>query len=74
MKELLKCLGIAKSSYYYEISLYNLKDKDLLIKEKIIKIFTDNKKRYGYRRITKELNKKEIIINHKKVKRIIKEL
>lgn len=74
MKELLKCLGIVKSSYYYEISLYNLKDKDLLIKEKIIKIFTDNKKRYGYRRITKELNKKEIIINHKKIKRIMKEL
>ena len=36
-------------------------------------IFTDNKGRYGYRRITAELKKKKIVINHKTVMRLMKE-
>jgi len=48
-------------------------DKDINLKNKIKEIFNDNHSRYGYRRITLELNK-EMTINHKKVKRIMKEL
>ena len=72
MKELLNNLNIAKSTYYYEISLYNKEDKDILIKEKIKEIYNNNKKRYGYRRITLELKNQGIIVNHKKVKKIMK--
>ena len=72
MKELLNNLNIAKSTYYYEISLYNKEDKDLLIKKKIKDIYDENKKRYGYRRITLELRNQGIIVNHKKVKKIMK--
>ena len=72
MKELLNSLNIAKSTYYYEISLYNKEDKDLLIKKKIKDIYDENKKRYGYRRITLELRNQGIIVNHKKVKKIMK--
>ena len=64
---------MSKSSYYYVISNTKKEDKDQEIKEKIIEIFNKNKKRYGYRRITLELNKKQKI-NHKKVKRIMKQL
>ena len=72
MKELLNNLNIAKSTYYYEISLYNKEDKDILIKKKIKDIYDENKKRYGYRRITLELRNQGIIVNHKKVKKIMK--
>ena len=71
MKELLNYLNIAKSSYYYTISLYNKEDKDLLVKDKITTIFNENNKRYGYRRITLELKNQGIIVNHKKVKKLI---
>lgn len=37
-------------------------------------IFIDNKGRYGYRRITAELKKRGLIINHKTVQRLMKEL
>ena len=41
----------------------------------ILKEFENSKKRYGYRRITLVINKnKEYKVNHKKVKRIMKEL
>lgn len=62
---------MSKSSYYYVIS--NNKKEDKEIKEKIIEIFNKSKKRYGYRRITLEINKTHKV-NHKKVKRIMKQL
>ena len=36
-------------------------------------IFTDNKGRYGYRRITAELRKQGMVINHKTVMKLMKE-
>lgn len=51
------------------------KIKDLELKDKIKKIFEENKGRYGYRRITMELNKEvKDKVNHKKVKRLMKEM
>ena len=64
---------MSKSSYYYVISNNKKEDKDKEIKEKIIEIFNKSKKRYGYRRITLEINKTHKV-NHKKVKRIMKQL
>ena len=71
--ELLDFFSLSKSSYYYVINNSQKEDKDKEIKEKIVEIFDKSKKRYGYRRITLELNKK-YTVNHKKVKRIMKQL
>lgn len=50
-------------------------DLDGELKKKITHIFNESHKRYGYRRVTFELNKDcEQKVNHKKVKRIMKEL
>ena len=53
----------------------NKPDSDEELKNIITAIFNDNQKRYGYRRVTLELNKnRSQTVNHKKVKRIMKEL
>jgi len=53
----------------------NKADLDSELKDKITNIFNESHKRYGYRRVTFELNKDcKQKINHKKVKRIMKEL
>lgn len=70
LKDLLAVLDVSKSNYY---KYRNTIDKDysdyLLIKE----IFDESKCTYGYRRIEKGLLKKwGLIINHKKVYRIMK--
>lgn len=62
---------ISKSSYFYEIKTYNRGDKDKLIKDIISEIFNENKARYGYPRITLELRNRGIIVNHKKVQRLM---
>lgn len=50
------------------------KDKYAKIKEQIIAIYHENKGRYGYRRITLELQNRGFNINHKTVRRLMKEL
>ena len=68
---MLKFFNIAKSSYFYEISTYKNEDLDADLKESIHIIFNRNKGRYGYRRITLELNNNGVKVNHKRVKRIM---
>lgn len=65
---------ISKSTYHYNINNYDKQDKDYDLKIEIERIFMKHKERYGYRRITLELRNNGLIINHKKVKRIMKEL
>lgn len=70
---MLKLSEIAKSTYYYHI---NQKDNDKYenVKADIAEIFSKNKGRYGYRRITNKLREKGYIINHKTVQKLMREL
>ena len=49
-------------------------DKYASVKEEITAIYHENKGRYGYRRITAELHKRNFSLNHKTVQRLMKEL
>lgn len=49
-------------------------DKYSADKQAIREVFEQNAQRYGYRRITEELHAKGIVINHKKVLRLMKML
>ena len=74
LKMLLKVLKLSKSSYFYQVNALKKEDKDAGIKAEIKAIFTKNKGRYGYRRIYIVLRSTRMVINHKKVKRLMKEL
>ncbi|STZ09260.1 Integrase core domain [Moraxella caprae] len=64
--------------FYYHIRQSAKPDKDLSLKEQIKHIYHTHKGRYGYRRICAELNQtlagQGIVINHKKVQRLMREL
>lgn len=45
-----------------------------MVKEQIVTIFHENKQRYGYRRITQELHNNDICVNHKTVRKLMKQL
>ena len=49
-------------------------DKYASVKEEITTIYHENRGRYGYRRITTELHKRNFLLNHKTVQRLMKEL
>ena len=52
----------------------NRTDKYGAAKAEITAIYHENKGRYGYRRITTELRSRNILLNHKTVQRLMKEL
>ena len=52
----------------------NSADKYKAVKAEITAIYHENKGRYGYRRITAELRKRNFLLNHKTVQRLMKEL
>lgn len=63
---------MARSSFYYHQKRSKLPDKYKEIKELIKTIYQQHKGRYGYRRITDELQNRAIAINHKTVHRLMK--
>ena len=73
LHQLLKCLCMAKSSYYYQRAVMKQSDKYAEIRIRIKIIFQENRNCYGYRRIHGELKKIGITVSEKIVRRIMKE-
>lgn len=71
VKVLLEVSGLKSSTYYYTCNKTNKDEKNDEIMNQIIRIYYRHKQRYGYRRITLELQKQGFIINHKKVRRLM---
>ncbi len=68
---LLDISHLPRSTYYYYLKQQD-KDKYKELKQEIEQIFTENKQRYGYRRILLKLHQKGIGINHKTVCKLMK--
>ena len=68
---LLKIIKLAHSTYYYHLKQLDQTDKSQTIKAEIQAIFTEHKGNYGYRRMTLELRNLGIVINHKRVQRLM---
>ncbi len=69
MKHLLRAAGMARSTYYYRLS--ERPDKYASIKEEIRRIYSENKGRYGCRRVWQSLRIAGWMINRKTVARLM---
>lgn len=73
MNILLKISCLPRSTYYYHLKQGKV-DKYKGIKQEIEQIFTENKQRYGYRRILLALRQKGIVLNHKTVHKLMRNM
>ena len=64
-----EALGLARSTYYYKTK----QDDDKPLKQ-AIEDLAEVWPRYGYRRITRELHRKQWLVNSKKVRRLMREM
>ena len=71
---LLKLVGLARSTYYYQVGVLEAEDKDVELKALVKAEFERHKGRYGYRRITAALRQLGKHVNHKAVQRLMGEL
>jgi putative transposase len=66
-------LKMSRSTYYYQKFLDLQKQKDDAdLRDRIEKIVVEHE-RYGYRRVTAQLQREELKVNHKRVQRIMQE-
>ena len=71
---LLEIAQLPKATFYYHCKNQEKVDKYARAKAEITVIFHGNKGRYGYRRVTDELRNRGVLLNHKTVQRLMKEL
>ena len=72
MKYLLKAVGMARSTYFYELSKTDaVEERNTALSAEIQAIFAQNKGRYGVRRVHAELVNRGFAVNHKRVQRLM---
>lgn len=72
MELLLDILKMARSSYYYHLKTRSAPGKHDVAQNEISTIYHRHKGRYGYRRITMEMNTLGYAINHKTVLKLMR--
>lgn len=72
---MLDAIGLSRSTYYYELSKTDkVSERNADLTTEIIAIFNENKRRYGVRRVHRELMNHGFNVNHKRVQRIMHQL
>ena len=65
-------IGLSRSTYYYELGRTDkVKERNADLSSEIVSIFNENRKRYGVRRVHRELLNRGFLVNHKRVQRIM---
>ncbi|MCK5139476.1 MAG: IS3 family transposase, partial [Thermodesulfovibrionia bacterium] len=68
-----KMLNMARSSYYYkEGNDFRKQKEDADLRDRIEKIVVEHE-RYGYRRVTAQLKREGLKVNHKRVQRVMRQ-
>lgn len=73
LNDLLGMTNLAKSSYFYQKKALKKPDKYKDLKNLLKSIFSENQRRYGYRRLHSVLKSKGVRISEKVIRRIMKE-
>ena len=68
-----RVLSLPRSSYYAAKIPTPTQCQDLQIGNRIEAIFSDNRRRYGYRRIASELTGEGLVCSHSRVRRLMRE-
>ena len=65
--------GVSRASFYRTLQEQAPVEESMEVRSEIQKIFAEHKRRYGYRRVSAELRRRGMIVNHKRVVRLMRE-
>ena len=65
--------SVSRAGFYRSLQTEQPVEEDLEVRSTIQKIFAEHKRRYGYRRVSAELRRCGMIVNHKRVARLMRE-
>ena len=65
--------GVSRAGFYRSLQEHLPKEEDMEVRSAVQRIALEHRRRYGYRRITAELRRQGLRVNHKRVARILRE-
>ena len=65
--------GVSRAGFYRSLQERAPAEEDMEVRSVIQQIAVEHRRRYGYRRISAELRRRGMLVNHKRVLRIIRE-
>jgi putative transposase len=66
-------VGVSRASFYRYLRTQYTCDEEMLVRSEIQRIALAHQGRYGYRRMTAELRRRGMLVNHKRIARIMRE-
>jgi len=71
LPDLLRLIGLARSTFYYQVQSQQKPDKYAELKERIRQVYHKEKGRYGYRRVALAIRKEGPLVNKKVVEKLM---
>ena len=65
--------SVSRAGFYRSLQEQKPVEEDMAVRAAIQEIFAEHKRRYGYRRVTHALTREGWCINHKRVRRVMRE-
>ena len=65
--------GVSRAGFYRYLRDQDACEEDMAVRSEIQKVLVEHWNRYGYRRLTAELRKRGMLVNHKRLARIMRE-
>jgi transposase InsO family protein len=65
--------GVSRAGFYRWLERTDPADEDMELRSMIQEIVLEHKRRYGYRRVTAELRRRGMVVNRKRVARLMRE-
>jgi len=65
--------SVSRAGFYRSLQEREPVEEDMEVRSTIQQIFAEHKRRYGYRRVSKELRRRGMLVNHKRVAQLLRE-
>jgi transposase InsO family protein len=65
--------GVSRASFYRSLAVREPVEEDMAVRSEVQRIFVAHKRRYGYRRVCRELRRGGMLVNRKRVQRLMRQ-
>ena len=73
IERMCQLVPVSRASFYRSLQEQKPIEEEMEVRSAIQQIAVEHRRRYGYRRITAELRRRGLLVNHKRVARIMRE-
>jgi transposase InsO family protein len=63
--------GVSRAGFYRSLPQGSPEEEEMDVRSAIQQVVVEHRRRYGYRRVTAELRRRGLLVNHKRVARLM---